>query len=183
MSEFFAALAGAIVGALAALAGQWYVTPRLDRQVRAEQRWEEDALGLLRLLNEELPSATRSLKHALDFLSMVEDDLAENPDAPNHEFILQLRERVKDEARDARTAWRYLTGDRLSVLIEWLDLGRLVISRRLELAAIQLPDPISGIGDTSDEGMASGWEALEEARKAFAAEVAVLTAPLVQKPG
>lgn len=99
------AFLGAIVGGLVTFVGQWFIGPRIDRRMRAQERWEQFLVDFAVLVDgpiKEAQQEARSAWHSWHYLhELVQDQ--QDLDARKAE---ELNQRHQAEFREALETWR-----------------------------------------------------------------------------
>jgi hypothetical protein len=108
------ALIGAIVGSALTILAQWFLGPRVERRVRAQERWEQFLIEFASLIDGSIKRAHDAAQTAWSRWRALHEIAAEHDDLDAERFR-ELNQQDRAALRDALVAW----GDRL-VRAEWL---------------------------------------------------------------
>lgn len=108
------AFLGAIAGGVITFIGQWFIGPRIERRVRAQERWEQFLVEFAALVDRPVKEAqqeARSAWHGWHYLH----ELVEDRQDLDAKKVEELNQRDQAEFREAVEKWKQST-----VRADWL---------------------------------------------------------------
>ncbi len=176
------ALVGVLIGSVLTAVLQWYLTPALQRRLRAEERWESAAVELGNLLTQTIPAVRQSvLSHARSVIDYRKYETLENP---RDSFIaMRMHESYVAELKDSMQRWNDLTGPRLDWLLGRVGHSNSLVYRDFELQLVRLRflDYEVSTNELGIEDLDALFMDEARARKALIADIERLD--LVSRPG
>jgi hypothetical protein len=113
-----------LIGAVIALVAQWFISPTIERRVRAHERWENDVLRLGELVSNDLRKARWELRAQFNRWSAFQDlDAVRSPGGVSETFITTGLEQVDEDASSVATTFNELIQVRLRWLVNRVLVG------------------------------------------------------------
>jgi hypothetical protein len=119
MSDGAAAILGALAGGGISFLGQWFLAPRVERRVRAQERWERQLLDLRQFVAEDLERHRRRARSAwLTWKTLTE--LATSGDLPpaSEERVQARKDELRAELCEAVREWNASTSGKPQWLVK-----------------------------------------------------------------
>ncbi len=157
--QILTGLIGVLVGGLIAAAGQWFITPRVQRRIRNEARVEELLLELVTLVNETIPAAARVLHRAAGDVLHLEDRIVTSSWDVSSPPVRELRDRLYEDFDAASDQWKGAIGWRVDWLFDRLGQRYGLTHRKFRLQTFDVPSMRWQLEGVTVEQLDEKWEA------------------------
>jgi len=108
------AFLGAIVGGVVTFIGHWFIGPRIERRVRAQERWEQFLVEFAALVDGPIKEAQREARSAWCAWHYTHEPVEDQQDLGANK-VEELNQRAQAEFRNAVEKWQQST-----VRADWL---------------------------------------------------------------
>lgn len=157
--QILTGLIGVLVGGLIAAAGQWFITPHVQRRIRNESRVEELLLELVTLVNETIPAAAQDLHSAAGVVLHLEKRIVSESWDVSTPPAREFRDRLYEDFDAACGQWDAAVGWRVDWLFDRLGQRYGLTHRKFRLQTYDVPSMRWQLEGLTIEQLDERWDA------------------------
>ncbi len=178
------ALVGVLVGSVLSVVVLWVISPRVQGRIRSQERWEDEALALLRNLGGEIPRAGLDYQIASGAQRRVDAKISAGELDTNRDGVAKLVAEIETEFRATKARWELATGWEFFLRCDRV-LGRYGVAHgqyRVVTMMLRTNDLVRGEAEVDDSEIEELWEQEQRFRRDLMSMVSERTEHLSVPP-